>query len=94
MIQQLQGAVVLRAAIFGDLGDGDREAGWVHHLTFPWANRVEFLSLSCRGGVDVIFDVDTGNLDIMRYTAVRNRQLPQPKLWQAETYIPSSALLG
>lgn len=78
LIQQLNGAVATRAAIFGNIGDGAMEMGWLDHIAFPWANRVEFLSLTCAQGVDVMFDVDGGNLTVMRYQANRNyRQRPQ-----------------
>ncbi|MEO4049207.1 hypothetical protein AAFN46_19235 [Pseudomonas sp. CAU 1711] len=81
LIQQLNGAVVQRAAIFGNVGDGNMEMGWADYINFPWANRVEFLSLSCAQGVDVMFDVDSGRLQIMRYMAGRNyRQRPQQQV--------------
>lgn len=77
LIQQLNGATVLRAAVFGNIGDGQDLAGWSDYIQFPWANRVDFLSSSCERGIDVMFDVDSGQLQLMRYQDGRNfRQQP------------------
>jgi hypothetical protein len=71
----------MRAAVFGNVGDGGQEMGWVDHMDFPWVNRVEFFLLSCGQGEDVIFDIDSGNFNVMRYMDNRNyRQSPQPQV--------------
>lgn len=81
LLQELNGATVSRVAIFGNVGDGAQEMGWVDHVNFPWANRVEFLSLTCAQGVDVMFDVDSGRLTVMRYLAGRDfRMRPPPQV--------------
>jgi hypothetical protein len=81
LLQELNGAVVLSAAIFGNVGDGNQEMGWVDHVAFPWPNRVEFLSLSCAQGVDVMFSVDSGRLTVMRYLDGRDfRQTAPPNV--------------
>lgn len=66
LIQQLNGAVVQSAAVFGDV------RSWQGFLAFPWANRAVFIADSCADGVDVMFDVDTGILQLMRYSANRD----------------------
>jgi hypothetical protein len=80
LLQELNGETVLRTAVIGNIGDGMDEMGWVDYIQLPWPNRVEFLSLTCRQGVDVMFDVDSGRLDVMRYLDGRNFRLMPPPM--------------
>lgn len=70
LVAQMGGAPVQRAAIFGDV---DSWRGFVH---IPWPTIVAFRSMSCAQGVDVLFNVDSGNLQVMRYLANRNYRVP------------------
>ncbi|MHA6493077.1 hypothetical protein ACX0MV_07500 [Pseudomonas borbori] len=73
LTMQLNGAAVQSAAVFGDV------TTWQGFLGFPWVNSAVFLSNSCPNGVDVMFDVDNGTLQLMRYTANRDFKAITPQ---------------
>lgn len=82
MVNEMQNAQVQRAAIFGDV------RAWAGFVQFPWAVRVDIRADSCPNGIDVMFDVDGGGIQVARYVQDRNfRQRPlQNTVWSGNLY--------
>ena len=66
MLVLLNNEAVQRAIVFGDI------LNWEQFIHIPWNDANIYIANSCADGVDLLFEVDTGNCQLMRYQLNRN----------------------